>query len=176
MLLLSKMILDKNIVSLRTSREVAKAQDVIIDPNNLKIEGIHCIDSLNKQHLILLSQDIRDILPIGIVVNDHSSLSEPEELIRLKKTIELQFSLIGKPVFTNSKKKLGKITDYAFEPTSMFIKKLYITQSLLKSITGNSMSIDRTQIIEITNKKIVVKDPLQLTPANVPALNPTPAS
>ncbi len=176
MLILSKMVLNRKVMSLRTGREIAVAHEAIINPNNLKIEGFHCTDSLSREHLILLSQDIRDVLPAGLVVNDHSVLSEPDDLIRLKKTIQMNFELIGKPVYTKSKKKLGKVNDFATEPQSLLIKKIYVSQSLLKSLTGSSLSIDRTQIIEITSKKIIVQDPLQLVPANAPALNPTPAS
>lgn len=162
MLVLSKMILERPVMSLRTGRQVALAYAAIINPNNLKIEGFHCTDSFDKKkHLILVTQDIRDVLPAGLVVNDHGDLSEPEDLIRLQKTIDLNFELIGKTVVTTEKKRVGKISDYAIEPESMIIKKLYVSQSIVKSFTGGTLSVDRTQIVEITNKKIIIKELLQ---------------
>lgn len=177
MLVLTKSIIDQPVMSLRTGRQVALAYQPIINPNNLKIEGFYCLDSIDKKkQLVLLHQDIRDVLPAGLVVDDHEVLAEPGDLIRLRKILELDFQLIGKSVVTESGKKMGKVNDFATEPASMLIKKIYSTQTLLKNLTGGSMSIDRNQIIEITNRKIVIKDPLQTVRSGAMATTPLPAS
>lgn len=160
-------------MSLRTGTQVAQVTTAIINPNNLKIEGFYCIDSLDKkQELVLLYQDIRDIIPQGIVINDHDVLVEPSELIRLKDILELKFELLNKPVISESKEKIGKVSDYATETTTMFIQKIYVAQSLLKSFSGGSLSVDRSRIIEITNRKIVIQDPLQAERSKVVATAP----
>lgn len=94
MLQLSGTILDKQILSLRTGSAIADVLMPIINPNNLKIEGFYCQDSIEKAQLILLYQDIRDILPQGIVVDDHDVLADPEDLVRLKEILDLNFELI----------------------------------------------------------------------------------
>ncbi len=144
-------------MSLRTGVEVTTALAPIINPNNLKIEGFFCKTGRRKQ-LILVTQDIRDILPQGIVVNDEDVLTDAEELVRLQEVIGINFELIGKQAETTSGKKLGKVSDYATETGSMFIKKLYVTQPIYKNFSGGNLGIDRTQIVEITDKKIVVND------------------
>jgi hypothetical protein len=116
-----------------------------------------------------LYQDVRDIIPQGIVIDDHDVLAGPEELVRLKDVLELNFQLIGKPVQTVSKQKVGKVSDYAVETATMFVQKLYASQSLLKNFTGGSLSIDRTQINEITNRRIIINDLLKGTPATAAA-------
>lgn len=149
-------------MSLRTGGQVGTSEKAIIDPNNLKIEGFYCRDSVDKKKtLVLVYRDIRDVLPAGLVVDDHGVLAEPSELIRLKKTMELDFELIGKSVITTNKKRIGRVNDYAVEPKSMLIKKLYVGQSLLKNFTGGSLSVDRNQIVEINNRSIIIKEPLQ---------------
>ena len=179
MLLLTNSFLNRNVMSLRNGRPVATSLQPIINPNNLKIEAFYCQDSIDKKKtLVLLSQDIHDILPAGIVINDHDVLTEAEDLIRLKPIIEIGFTLIGKQVVTENKKKLGKINDYACDSGSLYIKKLYVSQSVVKSFSGGNLSIDRNQIIEITNRKIVVKDPLQqqLATSKIAILNTAPAA
>lgn len=132
-----------------------------------------CQDRVEKKkQLILLTQDIRDIIEQGIVVNDHEVLVVPEELVRLKDILKINFNLIGKPVITVSKSRLGKVSDYAADNTSLFIQKLYTSQSVLKSFSGGSLSIDRSQIVEITNRKIVVADLLKVKPAAAPVPAP----
>src|SRR5690606_432048 len=98
-------------------------------------------------------------------------LAEPNELVRLHKVMRLDFALIGKSVVTKSGKRMGKVNDFATEPSSMMIKKIYVTQTLLKNLAGGSLSVDRTQILEINDRKIVIKDPLQGIRANA-AVNP----
>ena len=145
-------------MSLRIGAPIATADTPIINPNNLKIEGFYCTDKFSSEQLILLAQDIRDIIPQGLVVNDHDVLSTPKELVRLKPILDLEFDLIGKLVQTESKHKLGKVADFAVDDQSYFVQKLYIAQSLIKSIRSTQLSIDRTQILEITDKRIIVKD------------------
>lgn len=170
MLQLSASLINKSVMSLRTGTEIAHVVGPIINPNNLKIEGFFCQDRFSKDFLVLLYQDIRDIVPQGYVVNDHDVLVNPGELIRLKDTIDLHFELIGKQVITISKDKVGKVTDYATETETMYIQKLYISQSIIKSFTGGSLSIDRTQINEITPTQVIISEILKGEPAIVSAL------
>lgn len=141
----------------------------IINPDNLKVEGFYCQDRFDKKQMVLLCQDIRDVLPQGYVINDHDVLAEPDELVRLQKIMELDFQLIGKPVFTVSKAKVGKVSDYAVETETMYIQKIYVGQSILKSLTGGSLSVDRSQVNEITPRRIVINDLLKRSPVAAPA-------
>lgn len=170
MLQLSGSLLNRPVLSLRTGGVVATTTGAIINPNNLKIEGFYCADAFDrKKTVILLYQDIRDIIAQGFVVNDHDVLSEPAELVRLKDTMQIRFELLGKPVVTVSKDKLGKISDYAADTATMYVQKLYVSQSLFKNFTGGNLGIDRTQIVEITDRKIVVQDVAQPVPAGAKA-------
>ena len=76
---------------------------------------------------------------------------------------------IGKQVVTISKVKVGKVSDYATETETMFIQKIYVSQSILKSFTGGSLSVDRTQVNEITPNRIIINDLLKGAPAAAPA-------
>jgi hypothetical protein len=51
----------------------------------------------------------------------------------------------------------------------MFVQKIYVAQSILKSITGGSLSIDRTQINEITPKRIIINELMKNAPVGAPA-------
>jgi sporulation protein YlmC with PRC-barrel domain len=165
MLQLSATILNKAVLSLRTGAPVAAITGLILNPDNLKIEGFYCQDRFDKKELVLLPQDIRDVLPKGYVINDHDVLTEPDELVRLKKIMDLNFELLGKQVVTVSKQKIGKVSDFATETSSMRIQKIYVAQSVLKSLTGGSLSIDRNQIQEITPRRIIINDLLKKAPA-----------
>lgn len=158
MLQLSSSLKDLPVLSLRTSGVIAVAVKPVINPNNLKIEGWYCRDQFSKKTLILLAKDIRDIVPQGLAVDDHDVLAEPEELIRMKEILALDFELLGKPAYTDMKRKLGKVSDFATDMESLFIQKLYIAQPLYRNLSGGQLSIDRTQIVEITNQRVTVRD------------------
>lgn len=170
MLQLSNTLLNRPVLSLRTGTVVATATEPIINPDTLKIEGFYCDDRFSKTQLVLLYQDIRDIIQQGFVVNDHDVLADPTELIRLEKVMALHFSLINKQVVTISKQKVGKVSDFATEITTMYIQKLYVAQSIFKSFAGGSLSIDRSQISEITATKIIINDLEGKVPASAGAL------
>jgi len=170
MLQLSKNLLSKSVLSLRTGTSIATIIGPIINPNNLKVEGFYCQDRFDKKQLVLLYQDIRDILPQGYVVNDHAVLAEADELIRLKDVIDLNFQILGKQVVTVGKQHVGKVSDYATETDTMYIQKIYVAQSILKSFTGGSLSVDRTQVNEITPKRIIINDLLKTAPATAAAV------
>jgi uncharacterized protein YrrD len=161
MLQLSGALLGKPVMSLRTGGAIAAVINPIVNPNNLKIEGFYCQDRFNKNRLVLLAQDIRDVIAQGIVVNDHDVLADPSELVRLKDVMNINYDVMGKPVVTVSKSRVGKVNDYAVEVETMYIQKIYIGQNLLKSLSGGQLSVDRNQIVEITDKKIIIQDLLK---------------
>lgn len=161
MLQLSNAFAGKNVMSLRTGTAVAQVTRPIINPNNLKIEGFYCNDTYSKQELVLLYQDIRELLPQGFVIDDHDVLAIPGELIRLRDVIDLNFKLTGLQVVADDKQKIGKVDDYATEVETMFIQKIYVGRSVFKSFATGQLSVDRTQIIEITNTRILIQNPLQ---------------
>lgn len=164
---LSESLVGRPVMSLRTGQSVATTTAAIFNPNNLKLEGFYCQDKFTRKELILLYQDVRDVIPQGIVVNDHDVLAEPQELVRLKKVMDIGFELIGKQVVTLSKQRLGKVTDYATEVETMYVQKLYVSQGILKGLTRGNLALDRSQINEITDKKIIVND--LLDSATVPS-------
>jgi sporulation protein YlmC with PRC-barrel domain len=158
-----------SILSLRTGSPIATIISPVINPNNLYIEGWHVEDSRSRQPLILLSKDIRDVLPQGFAVNDHEVLSSPDELIRLEELIKLRFELLGLKVTSESGSRYGKINDYAFETKNLYVQKLYVAQSLVKNFSGGTLSIDRSQIIEVTNRRVIIEEPTDKSRVRAPS-------
>lgn len=166
MLQLSAHLFGQPVLSLRTGSVVAWTTDAIINPHILKIEGFYCKDSVDGRRLILLYQDIREYSKRGFIIDDHDVLVEPDELVRLQSILELNFQLLKKPVITTSKEKLGKVNDYAVETATMYIQKLYVSQSLWRNLVRGSLSVDRTQVVEVTTRHIVINELLQPVPSS----------
>jgi len=158
MLLLNSMLQNVPIMSLRNGHLIGDTTGFVLNPANLKIEAFKCNINNSKTPLYLLNQDIRDMSDNKIFVNDYEVLSEADELIRLKELIDLNFIVEGKMVITKSKQKLGRVKEFSVENTSLFLQKLYISQPIYKNIYGGQLIIDRNQIVEVTNTKIIIKD------------------
>ncbi len=170
MLMTSGSLRNRPIMSLRSGTQVATAIEPIIDPHNLKILGWWCQAPKSKEQLVLLAEDVRERMPSGLAINDEDALSALTDLVRHHEILNIKFQLIDKPVKTK-RQKLGKVSDFTYDD-SMFVKKLYVSRSLVKVFTSEDvLMIDRSQILEVTDSYILVDeaDAKETSKATVPA-------
>ena len=156
MLKLSDSLFNQPVMSLRTGSRVATAVEPIINPHNLKILGWWC-QIPQGQRLVLLAEDVRQALATGLVIDDEDELAAAEDLARHKEILDIKFELIDKPVRTK-RSKLGKISDFSYND-GLFVQKLYVAKPLRKLlVTEDTLIIDRTQVLEVTDQYILVRD------------------
>jgi hypothetical protein len=156
MLKMSSSLRNQPVMSLQAGNQIAVAAEPIINPHNLKILGWWCVGASGNR-LVLLTEDVREALPAGLAVNDEEDLAEPADLVRHKEILDIQFELIDKQVRTK-RQKLGKVSDFSYND-GMFVQKLYVARPLHKVfISEDTLIIDRTQILEVTDKYILVRD------------------
>lgn len=152
---MSKGLFRQPIISLRSEGVVGTAEEPIINPHNLKIIGWWCRGGGGQQ--VLLADGVREVMPDGLAVDDESALATPNELVRHRDVLDIRFRLLEKPVRTK-RQKLGKVSDFAYDE-SMFIKKLYVSRSITKIFSSeDTLIIDRDQVLEVTDKHILVED------------------
>ena len=103
--------------------------------------------------------DISQLTPRGLVI-DHDELlmSHDEDMVRLKKITDLNFQLIGKDVETESGRKVGRVTRYAVDTKSFGIMQINVAQPMTVNFGKAEVIIHRNQIMNVTDKKIIVKD------------------
>lgn len=155
MLLLSKELYQIPVHSLQTGGTIAVTESPIINPRSLKIIGWWCTGE-QKTKSILLTEDVRETTAHGLLVNDHTALSQPEDLVRLQEILEIKFELLGKIVKTKNR-KLGKIYDYCFNE-GYVVQKLYVSQSIVKALDTDTLIVDRSRILEVTDSYVLVGD------------------
>ena len=171
MLRLSATIIDRPIISLRSGGPLGMALDPIINPHNLKILGWWVDERGHPEKRVLLIEDIRRMTDDGLMVDSEESLVLPEELVRLKEILATNWALMGKQVKTK-RQKLGKVTDYSYND-GMFVQKLYVGVPIVKMLSStNTLLIDRTQIVEVTDHYIMVRDTEVTEGAEMPAALP----
>ncbi len=146
------------IFSLRTAHVVGTAVKPILNPNNLKIEAWFAESRFEGGLLLLPSSEIRELSRQGIAVNDQDAITPAEDLVRLEPLARLDFQLIGKKVETDLRRKLGKVDDYSTETSGFYVQKIYVRPTALRAFSQKPTMISRSQIVEINDKKIIVKD------------------
>lgn len=144
--------------SIRTAQIVGTVLEPILDPGKLQVVAFVCEPRLSPDPLILMTQDIREVNRLGVIINSEDELVPLDEIVRLQEIAEQKFKLIGKHVETEQKQKVGKVSTYVVDDQSFMVQKLYVNQSILKSLNAANRVIGRQQIVEIQPKTIIVRD------------------
>ncbi len=158
MLLSISTLTNAPVMSLQTGAELARTQAALIDPRNLKIvafilEGV----KLDRRPSFLTIADIREISGIGIIVDSSDEFIGIDDVIKIKEVYDFDFTLMNIRVEDESKHNLGKVISYSVEPGSFYIKQLNVKRPLFKSLSDTELLIDRTQIVNVSDEKIIIR-------------------
>ncbi len=146
------------VISLQTGEVVALTRSPVIDIATLEVRAYRCEGIRGKQPLILMSRDIRQLATDCLIIDNEEELVEPADIVRLQSLIEANYNPLDKPVISDTGRKLGHVEDYTVNLETNRVQKLHVRQSILRAWLGNSLVIDRSQIIDITPKLITVRD------------------
>lgn len=157
MLMLNNSLIDVPVMSLQSGGQLGATLSPILDPRKLQIYGFYVGGPRIHETSVLHVSDIREVGPLGIIVNSADDIMVADDgLVRLQEVVDLKFELIGKTVIDDTKKKLGKVTEYSIDTEGFFVQKLHVGQSLMKNLTNSSLVIGRSQIKQITDTSIIV--------------------
>lgn len=158
MLVLNSHIQNIPVMSLQSGASLGSTSEPIIDPRKLQIVAFKVVGPRILEPSVLHTIDIRELGPLGFIVDGADNvMALDEDLVRLQDIIKLDFHLIGKSVIDESKKKLGKVLEYTLETESFLIQKIHVSQSVFKNFKNSNLIIHRAQIVEITDREIIVR-------------------
>lgn len=147
------------VMSLQTGGQLAMTKAPVIDPRNLTILAYELDGpNLDIKPAFLLISDIRELSNLGLIVDSSDEFVGLSDVIKLEEVYNFGFGLIGKKVTDENNHKLGQVDGYSIEPTSFMIKQLNVRRPLLKSFTDTELIIDRTQIVNVSDDGITVKN------------------
>ncbi len=160
MLLPSTRFIDTPVMSLQTGSELGRTVRPIINPRELSIVAfeLHGIN-LDYDPSLLRINDIREIGPMGIIIDSSDELISVSDVIKIKEIYELNFELVGLKVIDDKKRNVGKVTGFTLDASSFFIQQLQVKRPLLKSFGDTEFLIHRSQVVKITDDYLVVKSP-----------------
>ena len=160
MLLPSTRFIDTPVMSLQTGSELGRTIKPIINPRELSIVAfeLHGIN-LDYDPSLLRINDIREIGPMGMIIDSSDELISVSDVIKIKEIYELNFELVGLKVIDDKKKNVGKVTGFTLDASSFFIQQLQVKRPLLKSFGDTEFLIHRSQVVKITDDYLLVKSP-----------------
>ena len=160
MLLPSTRFIDTPVMSLQTGSELGRTVRPIINPRELSIVAfeLHGIN-LDYDPSLLRINDIREIGPMGMIIDSSDELISVNDVIKIKEIYELNFELVGLKVIDDKKRNVGKVTGFTLDASSFFIQQLQVKRPLLKSFGDTEFLIHRSQVVKITDDYLVVKSP-----------------
>lgn len=158
MLVLGSRFHNTPVMSLQTGARLATTIRPIVDPTNLTIIAFEVEGPLlSEKPAFLRVEEIREVAPIGMIVDSNDEIVGLDDVIKLKKIYGLEFELVGMPVIDERKRKLGKIEDFTLETGGFVIQQLNVKRGFLKGLNDTGLLIHRTQVVEITDNEVIVK-------------------
>ena len=161
MILNSSRLIGVPVLSLHLGGPIGNVTREIIDPSNMKIIAfeVNGPQTGDDEHGYILDvRSIREFSNIGMIIDSIDDLVSDGDVIKIDKIRGLNFSVIGLHVKTKKGTKLGKIVDYTFDPETMMIMQFIVKRPLMKSFLDPELTIGRSEIKEVNDYELIVKD------------------
>ena len=157
MLIEGSKLLKYPILSLHTASRIAEVKGLVVDPNFLKVVAFEISAVSSKQSLFLEASSVREFSKMGMIVDSDEEFVEKDDVIKLKETIDLGFSLDNMKVISKKKAMLGRIEDFIINTEDFQIMQLIVKRPIYKALIDPELVIGRSDIHEINDSEIIVK-------------------
>ncbi|OYX42122.1 hypothetical protein B7Y94_04090 [Candidatus Saccharibacteria bacterium 32-49-12] len=148
------------VMSLQTGSELARTSRAVINPHDLSIVAYELEGRLLDEHPSLLRiADIREIGPMGMIVDSADELIGVGDVLQIEKIYKIKFDLIGLKVIDERKRTVGRVIGYTLEAGNFIIQQIRVKRPFFRSLGDTEFLIHRSQIVEVSDDYIVVKSP-----------------
>ena len=157
MLIEGSKLLKYPILSLHTASRIAEVKGLVVDPNFLKVVAFEISAASSRQSLFLEASSVREFSKMGMIVDSDEEFVEKDDVMKLKETIDLGFSLDNMKVISKKKAMLGRIEDFIINTEDFQIMQLIVKRPIYKALIDPELVIGRSDIHEINDSEIIVK-------------------
>ena len=157
MLIEGSKLLKYPILSLHTASRIAEVKGLVIDPNFLKVVAFEISAVSSRQSLFLEASSVREFSKMGMIVDSDEEFVEKDDVIKLKVTVDLGFSLDNMKVVSKKKAMLGRIEDFIVNTEDFQIMQLIVKRPIYKALIDPELVIGRSDIHEINDSEIIIK-------------------
>lgn len=159
MLIYNSRLLNMPILSVQDSGKIGTISNTIVDPDTLKIVAFRVKGAIGSDGgNILDANSIREYSEFGLVIDSTDELVKDDDIVKIKNVLELNFSLIDLKVETKKGSKLGKIIDFTVTEDNFSVQQIIVKRPTVKSFWDSELIVPRSEIVEITDYKVIVRD------------------
>ena len=159
MLIPASKIISNPVLSMQSADAVGFVSFPIVDPESFKIIAFLLKGpQINKVNEVLPVSFIRENSELGFIIDSIQDLAARDEIVKIDKILSLNFNPINLKVITKKGTKLGHVIDYTTTSDNFSIQQIIVKRPLIKSFQDSALTIPRSEIVEITDTKIIVKN------------------
>jgi Uncharacterized protein conserved in bacteria len=153
------------LMGIQTGRRLAVIGDPIINPNNLQVIAWYATgNSVGFSPAVIFSEDIHELGHLGAIIDSADDILPLDGLVRLQEILSYNFAMHRLQVFDDTGRKLGSVESFNFDSDTFLIQQIILKPGFNVFLTASQLIISRSQIIEISNNKIVVSSLTKNTP------------
>ena len=159
MLIYASKLIGAPILSMQSTGPIGTISSAIVDPDSLKIIAFFIEGPLIRgAENILDAKSIREYSKFGCVVDSIDELVAKDDVVKISKILDLNFSLIGLKAETKKGSHLGKVSDFTVTSDNFTVQQLIVRRPIMKALIDPELTIPRKEIIEINDYKVIIKD------------------
>ena len=159
MLVQASRLIGTKVLSMQSTSAIGSVSEPIIDPADLKVLGFYLTGPLvDRKANIIDTKSIREYSRYGMVVDSINELVNKEDVVKISQVIDLNFNPIGLKVETKKGTKLGKVSDYTVTSDDFLVQQIIVKRPIIKALVDPELTIPRSEIVEVNDYKIIVKD------------------
>ncbi len=155
MLVHAKNTIGKRVVEMAGLAKIAVIKNIIVDPDNGNVLALSLgkKNTFGKEQVVSL-KDITEFYSDGVLVRDHDSIVDADEIIKVKNVLDKKTNLFGSKVSTQNGDYLGFLEDFIFDTDMMFLA----TITTRKKFSSEKRIINADRIMTILPGRIIIRD------------------
>lgn len=158
MLLPLERLTNTPIMSLQTGAQLAHIKRVLVDPRDLTVVAYELEGPTLVEHPSFLRPvDVRELSSLGLIVDSSDEFVGLDDVIKIRQVHDFKFDVVGLDVIDDKKHRLGKVQSFNLDASSFALEQLVVRRPLLKSFSESELLIHRSQIIEVSDDRVLVR-------------------
>jgi sporulation protein YlmC with PRC-barrel domain len=167
-------IIGSQVLLFQEKAHVGPAREVIVSPDDGSFLGIVVFDPINRKNMVVPAVEIKGSGKDFLLICDYDSLTEPDDVVKIKAALEINPKIVGAKVETMSGQYLGKVSDATIDFKLMCLERLYVAPASFIQFLAKDLIIPAKKIIRIEKEKIIVSDEFVTESAKKPAIAAIP--
>lgn len=153
MLLSYSQIIKTPIASIESSTKIGEIKELVLSSHFSAVDAFVLEPAFfDRQTKVICKIDVIELCREGLVVNNFNSVSNLEEVVKVKDLIKKQYLGIGQKAFDQNGVYIGRVVDFFVDNTDLSIKKVFLKKGLTEKV------IPTSSIVQFDGKKLIIRD------------------